>query len=112
MRALPGRELDLDRRWVMRVPPDPYLRFDTNDYSLDPVFVSRRVEIRASQQQVSATVLDSGEQAANHERSFAKHRTITALEHARALKVLRGERRGVQIEVEQRSLAVYDALLA
>jgi hypothetical protein len=44
--------------------------------------------------------------------SFAKHRTITALEHARALKVLRGERRGVQIEVEQRSLAVYDALLA
>ena len=40
MRALPERELDLDRRWVMRVPPDPYLRFDTNDYSLDPGFVS------------------------------------------------------------------------
>jgi transposase len=112
MRALPARELDLDRRWVMRVPPDPYLRFDTNDYSLDPGFVSRRVEVRVSQQRVSATVLDTGEQACSHERSFAKHRTITALEHARALKVLRGERRGVQIDVEQRSLDVYDALLA
>jgi transposase len=112
MRALPGRELDLDRRFVTRVPPDPYLRFDTNDYSLDPAFVSRRVEVRVSQQRITATVLDSGELAASHERSFAKHRTITALEHARALKVLRGERRGVEIEVQQRSLAVYDALLA
>jgi hypothetical protein len=26
---------DLDRRWVARVPADPYLRFDTSDYSLD-----------------------------------------------------------------------------
>lgn len=112
MRALPERELDLDRRLVMRVAPDPYLRFDTNDYSLAPGFVSRRVEVRVSQQRVTATVLDTGEQAASHERSFAKHRTITALEHARALKVLRGERRGVQIDVEQRSLDVYDALLA
>ena len=112
MRALPTRELDLDRRWVMRVPPDPYLRFDTNDYSLAPGFVSRRVEVRVSQQRVAATVLDTGEQAASHERCFAKHRTITALEHARALKVLRGERRGVQIEVQQRSLDVYDALMA
>ena len=27
---------DLDRRWVMRVPVDPYLRLDTNDYSPKP----------------------------------------------------------------------------
>jgi transposase len=112
MRVLPGRELDLDRRFVMRVPPDPFLRFDTNDYSLDPAFVSRRVEVRVSQQRVTATVLDTGEQACSHERSFAKHRTITALEHARSLKILRGERRGVQIEVQQRSLDIYDALMA
>jgi hypothetical protein len=112
MRALPERELDLDRRFVTRVPPDPYLRFDTNDYSLDPAFVSRRVEVRVSQQRVTATVLDTGEQAASHDRSFAKHRTITALEHARTLKTLRGERRGVEIEVQQRSLDVYDALMA
>ena len=112
MRPLPAAEPDPDRRWVTRVPPDPHVRFDTNDYSLDPGFVSRRVEVRASQQRITATVLDTGEQACSHERSFAKHRTITALEHARALKVLRGERRGVEVDVEQRSLAVYDALMA
>ena len=111
MRALP-EEPDLDRRWVTRVPPDPYLRFDTNDYSLDPGFVGRRVEARVSQQRLSATVLDTGELAASHDRSFAKHRTITALEHARALKTLRVERAGPEIEVQQRSLDVYDALIA
>jgi len=35
MQALPAFP-DLDRRWVSRVPADPYLRFDTCDYSLDP----------------------------------------------------------------------------
>jgi transposase len=111
MRALPG-EPDLDRRWVTRVPPDPYLRFDTNDYSLDPAFVGRRVEARVSQQHLSATVLDTGELAADHDRCFAKHRTITALGHARALKKLRVQRAGPEIEVQQRSLDVYDALIA
>ena len=36
MAPLPRAAPDIDRRWVLRVPPDPYLRFDTNDYSLDP----------------------------------------------------------------------------
>jgi transposase len=111
MRALPEQP-DLDRRWVIRVPPDPYLRFDTNDYSLDPGFVGRRVEARVSQQRLRATVLDTGELAADHDRCFAKHRTITALEHARALKALRVQRAGPEIEVQQRSLDVYDALIA
>ena len=111
MRAL-GEQPDLDRRWVIRVPPDPYLRFDTNDYSLDPGFVGRRVEARVSQQRLSATVLDTGELAADHDRSFAKYRTITALGHARALKALRVQRVGPEIEVQQRSLDVYDALIA
>lgn len=110
MRALPESPPDTDRRWVMRVPPDPYLRFDTNDYSLDPGLVSRRVEVRVSQRELAATVLDTGELACRHERCFAKNRTVTALEHARALKERRGERR--EIVVEQRPLAVYDQLIA
>ena len=36
MAALPDRELDLDERIVVRVPADPHVRVDTNDYSLDP----------------------------------------------------------------------------
>jgi transposase len=109
MRALPEHEPDVDRRWVMRVPPDPYLRFDTNDYSLDPGLVGRRVEVRASQRQVTASALDTGVLACRHERCFAKNRTVTALEHARTLKERRGER---EIVVEQRPLAVYDGLIA
>ena len=57
MRALPEREPDVDRRWVTRVAPDPHLRFDTNDYSLDPDLVGRRVEVRASQREIVAVAL-------------------------------------------------------
>lgn len=113
MRPLSAREPDVDRRWVTRVPADPYLRFDTNDYSLDPRLVGRRVEVRASQREISAVALDTGELACRHERSFAKHRTITALEHARALRERRGEPEPEpELQVEQRPLAVYDALIA
>jgi transposase len=101
---------DLDRRWVTRVAADPFLRFDTNDYSLDPALVGRRVEVRVSQTEVTAACLDTGQLAARHARSFARHRTITAIEHARALK----QRAGAAAEpaVEIRSLAAYDRLIA
>ena len=99
MRALPGEMPDTARRWVMRVPPDPYVRVDTNDYSLDPALVGRRVEVRVDQQHVLAGVLDTGELACRHARVFAKHRTITALEHARALKA---GRRSQEATVEVR----------
>ncbi len=45
MRELPEQELNVDRRLVTRVPPDPHVRVDTNDYSLDPRLVGRRVEV-------------------------------------------------------------------
>jgi transposase len=112
MAPLPKVPPDTDRRWVLRVAPDPYLRFDTNDYSLDPQLVGRRVEARISDREVLAVALDTGELACRHPRSFAKHRTITALEHARALKHQRTERRGSEPLVEVRSLAAYDALIA
>jgi transposase len=105
----PERWPESDRRWVTRVPVDPYVRFDTNDYSLDPRLAGRRVEVRASQTEVTAVALDTGELAARHQRSFARHRTITALEHARALRDLRGQ--PAEAEVEQRPAARYDALI-
>jgi transposase len=108
MAALPDRLPDTSKRWVMRVPPDPHVRFDTNDYSLDPAMVGRRVEVRVDQREVIAVVLDTGEIAAHHARVLAKHRTITALEHARALKT---GRRSEQV-VEVRPLERYDALIA
>jgi hypothetical protein len=30
---------DIDPGWVLRVSPDPYTRFDTCDYSLNPALV-------------------------------------------------------------------------
>jgi transposase len=112
MAPLPATGPDVDRRWVLRVPPDPYLRFDTCDYSLDPRLVGRKIEIRVTDREITAVALDTGELACQHQRSFAKHRTVTALEHARALKSHRRERSGSDPEVEVRSLARYDALIA
>ena len=40
-------------------PPDPYLRFDTCDYSLDPRLVGRRVEVRVTEREVLAVALDT-----------------------------------------------------
>jgi hypothetical protein len=95
---------------VLRVPPQPYARVDTVDYSLDPRLVGRRVELRVSQSEVVAIALDTGELACRHERSFARHRTVTALEHARLLREQR-EARQHGTDVEIRPLARYDALI-
>jgi transposase len=110
MAALPEQMPDTARRWVARVPPDPHLRFDSNDYSLNPALVGRRVEISVGQRQVTAVALETGEIACRHQRSYAKHRTLTALEHARALKTAR--RVPAEAAVEVRPLARYDALIA
>jgi hypothetical protein len=64
-----------------------------------------------SDREVLAVALDTGELAGRHQRSFARHRTITALEHARALREQRAERRGEPV-VEVRPLDRYDALIA
>lgn len=112
MAPLPEQLPDTDRRWVLRVPPDPYVRFDGCDYSLDPDLVGRRVEVRIADREVLAAALDTGELACRHPRSFARHRTITSLEHARTLKRRRVDADDREPAVETRSLAVYDALIA
>jgi hypothetical protein len=111
MRPLPEHAPGTDRRWVTRVPPDPHVRFDTVEYSLDPELVGRRVEVRVSQREIIAVALDAGELACRHERCFAKNRTVTALEHARKLRAHRGQP-GDELLVEQRPLSVYDQLIA
>jgi transposase len=110
MAALPEQMPDTARRWTTRIPPDPHLRFQTNDYSLDPALVGRRVEVIADQRTVTAVALDTGELACLHDRVFARHRTITALAHARALKA--GRDVPAETSVEVRPLARYDALIA
>ena len=68
--------------------------------------------MRASQRQISAVALESGELVASHRRSFAKHLTFTDPAHQALLDSLRGDRRcGPQVEVQLRPLARYDALI-
>ncbi len=111
MRALPALGPATDRRFVTRVAPQPYLRFDRNDYSLDPRLVGRRVEVRATQAQITAVCLDSGELACRHARVFAGGLAFTDPAHQAALDELRGERRRREPDVERRPLARYDQLI-
>jgi transposase len=112
MRPLPEVLPDTDRRLVMRVPAQPYLRFDRNDYSLDPRLVGRRVEVRISQTELTAFALDTGELACRHARAFAGRLCFTDASHERALEELRGERRRrTEPDVERRPLARYDQLI-
>ncbi len=111
LRPLPVRAPATDRRQVTRVAPDPHVRVDRNDYSLDPRRVGERVELRVSQRELLAIVLGTGELCARHRRVFAGGLTLTAPEHARALSELRGERRAREVEVELRPLSSYDRLI-
>ncbi len=109
LRPLPERMPEVDWRSVVRVAPDPYVRIDANDYSLDPRLVGQRVLVRASQAEVRAIALDTGAVAAAHVRTFARHQTITAPAHARMLRELRGG--PTEPDVERRPLAAYDRLI-
>jgi hypothetical protein len=112
MRPLPDALPDCDRRMVARVPPQPFLRVDRNDYSIDPAFAGRRVEVRVSQTEVMAVVLDTGELACRHPRSFAGGLTVTDPAHQIELDRQRAERRQRrEVDVEIRPLERYDRLI-
>jgi Mu transposase, C-terminal domain len=112
MRPLPARMPDLDRRQVIRVAAQPFVRVDRNDYSVDPAFAGRRVEVRVSQTEITAVVLDTGELACQHPRVFAGGLTLTDPAHQTRLERQREHRRQRhQVEVEVRPLSRYDALI-
>ena len=115
MRPVPDWMPDTDRRQVVRVPAQPLVRVDRNDYSIDPEFVGRRVEVRVSQTHITAVVLDTGELAARHRRVFAGGLTIVDPAHQTHLERQREQRRQLrqrhQVEVEIRPLSRYDLLI-
>src|SRR4051812_26413924 len=103
---------DSDRRMVVRVPQQPFLRIDRNDYSIDPGVAGRRVEVCVCQREVTAIVLDTAELACRHRRAFAGGLTITAPAHQTELERQRARRRQRHdIDVEIRPLARYDELI-
>ena len=100
-------------RLTTRLPRDHYVRLDSNDYSVHPSAVGRRVEIVADLEQVLVTL--QGAVVARHERCWADHQSITDPLHAAAASELRQARRLVAVplidtDVEHRSLADYDRM--
>jgi transposase len=87
MLALPPVAPIVGWRHTTRLPRDHYLRLDGNDYSVHPCAVGRRVELVADTDQVQ--VRCDGRVVATHQRCWARHQSITDIEHARAAADLR-----------------------
>jgi transposase len=114
MLALPPVPPVVGWRCSTRLPRDHYVRLDSNDYSVHPSVIGRRIEVAADLTRVWA--LCDGRQVADHERIWAKHQTITDPEHLAAAQALRRERLklvrpALETDVEVRCLADYDTAL-
>ena len=114
MLALPPVAPATGWRFSARLARDHYIRLDSNDYSVHPAVIGRRIEVVAGLARVR--VLCDGKTVADHERIWAWHQTISDPAHVEAAQALRRERitivrpvtdTGVQI----RPLADYDAAL-
>jgi hypothetical protein len=139
VRSIQGRPVDLlevDYRSMLTLPPigpsvgltqrvrlgrDYYVRVDTVDYSVDPRFIGRFVDVTASLTEVSAVC--DGQPAARHARSWAKHGVVTDSQHQATAATMRQalaiERQSRQAATRQhadghavmlRALPDYDAL--
>jgi transposase len=101
------------RSWT-RLARDHYVRLDSNDYSVHPAVIGRRIEVVADLDRVK--VYSEGRVVADHQRIWAWHQTLTDPDHLAAADALRRTRVGAlrpvrEAEVEQRALADYDTVL-
>jgi len=99
------------RAWT-RLPRDHYVRLDSNDYSVHPAVIGRRIEVTADLARVR--VLCEGQVVADHQRVWAWHQSITDPAHRAAAQALRHQRAAVlrrpaEPQVQIRALADYDA---
>ncbi len=97
-----------------RLPRDHYVRVDSNDYSVHPGVIGRRVEVVADLDLVAVTC--HGQRVARHERCWADHQSITDPAHADAAVQLRRACRllpvpAVDTTVQRRALSDYDRML-
>jgi transposase len=79
MMPLPPVGPDTDWRKQIRLGADHWVRVDTNDYSVHPNAIGRRVDIRMDADQVMVTC--GRDVVARHERVLAKHVTVTDPAH-------------------------------
>jgi transposase len=114
MLALPPVAPATGSRRSLRLPRDHYIRLDSNDYSVHPAVIGRRIEVVADLERVRAFC--DGRLVADHERIWAWHQTVSDPEHLGAAKLLRRERVAAlrplpEPDVQIRCLADYDQAL-
>jgi transposase len=114
MLALPPVAPETGWRAWTRLARDHYVRLDSNDYSVHPAVIGRRIEVTADLARVR--VLCEGQVVADHQRIWAWHQSISDPAHVAAARALRRQhvtalRRPPEPEVQIRSLADYDTAL-
>jgi transposase len=114
MLALPPVAPETGWRASIRLARDHYVRLDSNDYSVHPAAIGRRIEVSADLARVR--VACDGQAVADHQRSWAWHQSISDPAHVTAARVMRRARvtalrRPPEPDVEIRALADYDAAL-
>jgi transposase len=114
MLALPPVAPVTGWRASARLARDHYVRLDSNDYSVHPGVIGRRIEVTADLGRVR--VHCEGHLVADHERSWAWHQSISDPAHVAAARAMRSRRittlrAASEPEVEIRALADYDTAL-
>jgi transposase len=114
MLALPPVAPATGWRAFSRLARDHYVRLDSNDYSVHPAAIGRRIEVTADLARVR--VACDGQAVADHQRIWAWHQSISDPAHVAAARAMRRQRvtalrRPPEPEVEIRALADYDAAL-
>lgn len=87
MMTLPLEAPTTGLRTRVRLGRDYYVRVDSVDYSVDPRFIGRFVDVHASPTRVTITC--GGERAGSHERCWADRITVTDPAHQLQAKKLR-----------------------
>ena len=125
----PAERIGADRAAMLALPPvapatgwrsfarlarDHYIRLDSNDYSVHPAVIGRRIEVTADLDRVR--VLCEGRMVADHERIWAWHQSVSDPAHVEAARLLRRERITIvrppaEADVQIRSLSDYDTAL-
>ena len=124
----PAERITADRAAMLSLPPvapqtgwraqcrlarDHYVRLDSNDYSVHPAAIGRRIEVTADLARVRAVC--DGQPVADHQRAWAWHQSVSDPAHLAAARAMRRQRVTAlrpapkEPEVQVRSLGDYDA---
>jgi transposase len=81
---LPKDSYPIYEREQVSVGKTPYVRFDTNDYSVPAKYVRQKLEVIASETTIK--ILEGTECISVHERNYGKNETVSKMEHIQEIR--------------------------